>query len=73
MKITKQLLLSLCLNCSKVYRNDGTVLFIDLNNIRYLIQDTGDLYNYPAHSELTKITNTDELKEFINKSYTCLQ
>lgn len=73
MKITKQLLLSLCLNCSKVYRNDGAVLYIDLNNTRYLIQATGDLYNYTTHNELTKITNTDELKEFINKSYTCLQ
>lgn len=73
MKITKQLLLSLCLNCSKVYRNDGAVLFIDLNNTRYLIQATGDLYNYRTHGNITRFTNTDELKEFINKSYTCLQ
>jgi len=73
MKITKQLLLSLCLSCSKVYRNDGAVLYIDLNNTRYLIQATGDLYNYRTHGNITRFTNTDELKEFINKSYTCLQ
>ena len=73
MKITKQLLLSLCLNCSKVYRNDGAVLFIDLNNTRYLIQATGDLYNYRTYGNITRFTNTDELKEFIDKFYSYLQ
>jgi len=73
MKITKQLLLSLCLNYSKVYRNDGAVLYIDLNNTRYLIQATGDLYNYRTHGNITRFTSTDELKKFIDKSYSYLQ
>lgn len=70
MKVTKQVLLSMCLECVKVYDRPGTgCLFIILNNTYYLIQATGDLHPYTEYRTDVRITDNTHLLKLINKQY----
>jgi hypothetical protein len=73
-KVTKQILLSMCLNCIEVYeRPDSGCLFIVLNSVYYLIQATGDLYPYTEYHTDNRITDSAYLLMFINNSYSYLR
>lgn len=60
----------MCLECVKIYeKSNSKCLFIVLNDVYYLIQATGELYNYTSHYTDNRITDSNYLLMLIRVWY----